>query len=70
MDIPRAQRHADAAQNLNAMNPNLKPCPTCGQTIAKGARTCPHCGKTTTTAGGILFAIIVGILLVILLGML
>lgn len=34
-------------------NPNLVSCKTCGQSISKNAKTCPHCGeenRTTTTA--------------------
>jgi predicted amidophosphoribosyltransferase len=38
-------------------------CPTCKAEIANGARTCPHCGKTFTTSGGIFFAILLGLLL-------
>lgn len=46
-----------------ADNPNLKKCEACGKPMAKGARTCPHCGKTHTTLGGIFIAIIIGLIL-------
>jgi len=42
-------------------NPNLKDCEVCGKQMAKGARTCPHCGKTYTTSGGIFLAILIGL---------
>lgn len=32
------------------MKPKLKPCPTCSKEIAKSATTCPHCGKTFSSA--------------------
>jgi predicted amidophosphoribosyltransferase len=38
-------------------------CPTCKKEIASGARTCPNCGKTFTTSGGIFIAILIGLLL-------
>jgi predicted amidophosphoribosyltransferase len=41
----------------------LKRCKACEQMIARGARTCPHCGKTYTTAGGILIAIVIGLII-------
>lgn len=44
-------------------NPNLKPCSACGKEMAKSARTCPHCGKTYTTLGGVFIAVIIGLLL-------
>lgn len=44
-------------------NPNLKSCKACGKEMARSARTCPHCGKTYTTAGGIFIAIIIGLIL-------
>jgi len=27
------------------MNPNLAPCPDCGQQVSIHADTCPHCGR-------------------------
>lgn len=42
---------------------STKICPTCKATIDAGARTCPKCGKTFTTAGGVLVAVIVGLVL-------
>lgn len=43
--------------------PGLKRCPTCKKEVAHGARTCPHCGKTFTTAGGVFIAVIVALIL-------
>lgn len=43
--------------------PGMKRCPVCTKEIAKGARTCPHCGKTFTTFGGVFIAILLGLLL-------
>lgn len=42
---------------------NLKTCAACGKEMAAGARTCPHCGKTYTTIGGIFIAIIIGLII-------
>jgi predicted amidophosphoribosyltransferase len=44
-------------------NPNLKSCDACGHDMAKGARMCPHCGKTYSTAGGVFIAVILGLIL-------
>lgn len=44
-------------------NANLKACRACGKPMAKSARSCPHCGKTYTTVGGIFVAIIIGLIL-------
>ena len=41
----------------------MKFCPVCEKEIARGARTCPQCGKTFTTFGGMFIAIILGLLL-------
>lgn len=41
----------------------LKNCSACGRQMAKGARTCPGCGKTYTTIGSVIIAIIVGLIL-------
>ncbi len=38
-------------------------CKSCGKQIASDARTCPHCGKTYTSAGGILVAVILGLII-------
>lgn len=46
----------------SAEQSGLVPCGTCHKPMAKGARTCPHCGKTYTNAGGIFFAIIIGLI--------
>ena len=46
-----------------AKNPNLKTCTACGKDMARSARTCPHCGKTYTTAGGVFLAIIIALIL-------
>jgi hypothetical protein len=45
------------------MKAKLKPCPACRQSIAKGARSCPHCGKSFTNAAGLLLAILVAVLI-------
>ena len=31
-----------------ADNPNLYPCPDCGQYVSRMAPNCPHCGQTLT----------------------
>lgn len=41
----------------------LKSCDACGHDMAKGARTCPHCGKSYTTWSGVLLAVLIGLLL-------
>ncbi len=41
----------------------LKKCDSCGKEIDSGARKCPHCGKTYTTAGGIFIAVIVALII-------
>ena len=41
----------------------LKSCDACGRDMAKGARTCPHCGKNYTTWSGVAVAVIIGLLL-------
>ena len=41
----------------------MKTCPNCKSQLDDGARTCPKCGKTFTTASGIFWAVIVGLLL-------
>lgn len=50
------------APGSNQQSDGLVPCGTCHKPMAKGARTCPHCGKTYTNASGILIAIIVGLI--------
>jgi RNA polymerase subunit RPABC4/transcription elongation factor Spt4 len=42
---------------------DLKSCEACGHDIAKGARMCPHCGKTYTTWSGVVLAALIGLLL-------
>jgi anaerobic ribonucleoside-triphosphate reductase len=44
-------------------NTRLRACTACGKDMAKGARTCPHCGKTYTTVCGVAVAVIIGLLL-------
>ncbi len=46
-----------------ATETSLRMCKSCHKMIARSARTCPKCGHTYTTAGGILIAIIVAIIL-------
>ena len=36
--------NARARITQRSTKPTLRPCPTCGQTVAKSAQTCPHCG--------------------------
>jgi ribosomal protein L32 len=43
--------------------PALKMCKACEKMIARGARTCPNCGQSYTTAGGILIAIVIGLII-------
>lgn len=43
----------------------MKPCPSCRTELSDTAETCPKCGhviKKPQTAGGILAAIVIGIL--------
>lgn len=43
----------------------MKPCPSCQTELSDTAETCPKCGhviKKPQTAGGILAAIVIGIL--------
>ncbi len=54
---------------LTAKQPKLKRCTACEKMIARGARSCPHCGKTYTTAGGILLAIVIGLILAAVFGL-
>jgi RNA polymerase subunit RPABC4/transcription elongation factor Spt4 len=42
---------------------SLKKCDECGKDMADGARTCPHCGKTYTTAGGIFLAVVIALVI-------
>lgn len=46
----------------------MKTCPTCGKELDSGARTCPGCGKRFTTFGGVIVAIIIGLILAGFLG--
>ncbi len=41
----------------------MKTCPNCKTQLDSGARTCPKCGKTFTTFGGVLIAVIVGLVI-------
>ena len=41
----------------------MKRCDVCSKPMAASARTCPHCGKTYTTAGGIIVAIVIGLII-------
>lgn len=41
----------------------LKKCTECKKEMADGARTCPHCGKTYTTFGGIFIAVIIALVI-------
>lgn len=41
----------------------LKKCTECKKEMADGARTCPHCGKTYTTFGGIFIAVIIALII-------
>lgn len=41
----------------------MKTCPTCQKQIDDDARTCPGCGKTFTTSGGVFIAIVIGLIL-------
>jgi len=45
-----------------AVDDGMVDCGTCHKRMARGARTCPHCGKTYTNASGIFIAIIVGLI--------
>lgn len=45
------------------MRPGIMKCEACGKEMAKSARTCPHCGKSYTTFGGVFWAILLGLLL-------
>jgi len=39
MHVLRSQR------KLGAANPNLRPCPDCGQYVSRQAPSCPRCGR-------------------------
>lgn len=41
----------------------MKTCPNCKTQLDDGARTCPKCGKTFTTAGGIFIAVIIALVI-------
>lgn len=43
------------------MKNKLIPCKSCGQSIAKSATTCPHCGKKFTSVAGIFLACLLGL---------
>jgi hypothetical protein len=43
------------------MKTKLTPCKSCGQSIAKNATKCPHCGKHFTSWAGIIFAVLVAL---------
>lgn len=46
------------------MKTKLIPCKVCGKSIAKGATTCPHCGKSSTSLARIgLLALLVLLIL-------
>ena len=47
---------------LSDRSPPLKACKACHKMIARDARTCPHCGKNYTTIGGVVIAIIIGLI--------
>lgn len=57
MIIPESQNTPTAPRQ------GMKLCPQCQKEIAEGARTCPGCGKTFTTAGGVFIAIIIALIL-------
>ena len=41
----------------------MKTCPSCKTDCADNARTCPKCGNTFTTIGGVFVAVIIGLIL-------
>jgi RNA polymerase subunit RPABC4/transcription elongation factor Spt4 len=41
----------------------LKKCTECGKEMSAGARTCPHCGKSYTTVGGIFIAVLIALVI-------
>ena len=43
--------------------PGMKLCPKCQHEISDDARTCPNCGESFTTAGGVFLAIILALLI-------
>ena len=45
----------------------LRPCPACSHPIARGARRCPQCGKTFTTALSWIGAVLIGLLIAVVL---
>jgi hypothetical protein len=47
---------------------NLIPCPDCGHQVSHTARRCPNCGKTFTTMGGVIVAIIIGVIIFAIFG--
>lgn len=50
----------------------MKPCPSCGQSLADNATSCPHCGhrltNIVTEAGGAILTVIVFIVIMMILG--
>lgn len=40
-----------------------KICPNCKKEVADNARTCPQCGHTFTTAGGIFIAVLIALII-------
>lgn len=43
-------------------NPNLHPCPACGNLVAKDAPTCPHCGKRLKKSRAVSIAVLLVLL--------
>ena len=56
-------RPEDLLRKASGHGKKLVECSACGGQMAKGARACPHCGKTYTTAGGVFVAVVVGLVL-------
>ena len=50
------------------MKTKLTPCQACGQSIAKSATTCPHCGKSSTSLARIGLLVLLTVIVVWLLG--
>jgi sensor domain CHASE-containing protein len=50
------------------MKPQLIPCKSCGQSIARSAAKCPHCGKAFTSVARLILLGVLTILLVLFFG--
>jgi zinc-ribbon domain len=62
------QGYVKPVQATAVGNSNLRPCSACGENIYSGATTCPHCGKTFTSAARIGLIALLTIIILLFLG--